>query len=62
MVRSKWNDCRPSSVVANGRDKLYGHSAFPGCFKEKQESDLLLLDISNLGTQLEHPGWRAKNE
>ena len=62
VKRSKRNDCRPSSAVANGSDKLHGHPAFPGCFKEEQEPDLLLLDISDLGTQLEHPGWRAKNE
>ena len=62
MKRSRSNDCAPASVVANSRDKLYGHPAFPGCFKEEQEPDLLLLDISDLGTQLEHSGWRAKDE
>jgi hypothetical protein len=62
MKLSGSNDRRPTSVVANSSDKLHGHPAFPGCFKEEQEPDLFLLDISDLGPQLEHSGWRAKDE
>jgi hypothetical protein len=62
VKKLKCNGCGPTSVVTDSRDKLYGHPAFPGCFKEEQQPDLQLLDISDLGPQLEHSGWRSKDE
>ncbi len=62
MKGSELNDGGHTCVVGNGRDKFDGHPALPGCFKKEKEPNLALLDISDLGTQLEHPGWRAKDE
>jgi hypothetical protein len=62
VKRSQSNDGGHTCVVGNRRDKFDGHPALPGCFKKEQEPNLALLDISDLGTQLEHPGRRAKDE
>jgi hypothetical protein len=62
VKRSQANDWGHTCVVGNGRDKLDGHPAFPGRFKKEQKPNLAVLDIRNLGTQLEHPGVRAKGE
>jgi hypothetical protein len=43
-------------------DKLDRHPAFPDCLKKEQKPNLSLLDIGDAGGDLEHPGWRAKNE
>ena len=62
MKRSKANDWSQARVIGNRGDKLDGHSSFPGCCKKEQEPNLSLLDISDLGTQLKYPGWRAQDE
>jgi hypothetical protein len=62
VKRSQSNDGGHTCVVGNRHDEFAGHPALPGCFKKEQEPNLALLDISDLGTQLEHPGWRAKHE
>ena len=62
MKRSESNDGGHTCVAGNRRDKFVGHPALPGGFKKEEESNLAFLDISDLGTQLEHPGWRAKDE
>ena len=53
---------RSSRIAADCSDKLDGHPAFPGCFKKEQKTNLALLDISDLGAELEHTGGRAKDE
>ncbi len=62
VKRSQSNDGGHTGVVGNRRDKFDGHPALPGCFKKEKEPNLALLDISDLGTQFEHPGGRAKDE
>ena len=62
VKRSKSNDRGRTWVVGNGRDEFDGDRAFPLCLEEEQKPNLPLLHISHLGTQLEHPARRTKDE